>query len=46
MKLGGTTGMAAYKGKLADFMPLLVLGSWVNIGKQAGFGLGPYEITF
>lgn len=45
MKLGGMAGMATYKGDLADFMPLLVLGSWVNIGKQTGFGLGRYEIT-
>lgn len=44
MKLGGMAGMATYKGDLADFMPLLVLGSWVNIGKQTGFGLGRYEI--
>jgi CRISPR-associated endoribonuclease Cas6 len=45
MKLGGITGMATYKGDLAEFMPLLVLGSWVNIGKQTGFGLGRYGIT-
>lgn len=44
MKLGGMAGMATYKGDLADFMPLLVLGSWVNIGKQTGFGLGRYGI--
>ncbi|MCD6185314.1 MAG: CRISPR system precrRNA processing endoribonuclease RAMP protein Cas6 [Deltaproteobacteria bacterium] len=46
MKLGGITGMATYKGNLADFMPLLVLGSWVNIGKQTGFGLGRYGLIF
>ena len=44
MKLGGMAGIANYEGDLAEFMPLLVLGSWISIGKQTGFGLGRYEI--
>ena len=46
MKLGGMAGMATYEGDMAEFMPLLVLGLWVNIGKQTGFGLGRYEIKY
>jgi hypothetical protein len=43
--IGGIVGQAAYRGDLAEFLPLLVLGTWVNIGKGTGFGLGSYTLT-
>jgi CRISPR/Cas system endoribonuclease Cas6 (RAMP superfamily) len=44
MKLGGLLGEVTYEGDLEPFMPLLVLGSWVNMGKGTSFGLGRYRI--
>ena len=45
MLMGGIVGQATYRGDLAEFLPLLVLGTWVNIGKGTGFGLGSYTLT-
>ncbi|NLI83783.1 MAG: CRISPR system precrRNA processing endoribonuclease RAMP protein Cas6 [Deltaproteobacteria bacterium] len=44
MKLGGILGELDYEGDLAPFLPLLVLGSWVNLGKNTTFGLGRYRL--
>ena len=44
MKLGGLLGEVTYRGDLAEFLPLLVLGSWVNLGKGTSFGLGRYRL--
>lgn len=44
MKLGGILGELEYAGDLAPFLPLLVLGSWVNLGKNTTFGLGRYRL--
>ncbi|HOV84909.1 MAG TPA: CRISPR system precrRNA processing endoribonuclease RAMP protein Cas6 [Syntrophobacteraceae bacterium] len=44
MKLGGLLGKISYRGDLAPFLPLLVLGSWVNLGKNTSFGLGRYRV--
>ncbi len=45
MKMGGIVGRATYRGDLADFLPLLVAGSWLNIGKGTSFGLGSYALA-
>ncbi|MDM8539451.1 CRISPR system precrRNA processing endoribonuclease RAMP protein Cas6 [Desulfococcaceae bacterium HSG9] len=45
MLMGGIVGQATYRGDLAEFLPLLVLGSWVNIGKGTSFGLGSYSLS-
>jgi hypothetical protein len=43
MFMGGMTGNVPYKGDLAEFIPLLELGSLLHIGKQTSFGLGRFE---
>ncbi len=45
LKLGGVAGQATYSGNLAEFIPMLVLGTWVNIGKGTSFGLGSYILS-
>jgi len=42
MKLGGILGRAVYAGEFEPFLPLLVLGTYVHVGKNATFGLGRY----
>jgi len=44
MKLGGIVGEAVYEGPLKPFLPLLVLGRYVHVGKNVTFGLGKYEL--
>ncbi len=44
MQLGGILGELDYEGNLAPFLPLLVLGSWVNLGKHTTFGLGRFRM--
>jgi hypothetical protein len=45
MKLGGFVGRALYRGRLTPFLPLLALGTWVNVGKGTTFGLGRYRVV-
>ncbi len=44
MRLGGYVGRITYQGPLEEFLPYLLLGSQVHIGKQATFGLGRYRL--
>lgn len=44
MKLGGLLGRIHLHGELAPFAPLLHLGQWLHIGKNASFGLGGYRL--
>jgi hypothetical protein len=44
MNLGGLVGKATYEGVLAPFLPLLVLGELVHVGKACVFGNGKYEV--
>ncbi|MDI6793139.1 MAG: CRISPR system precrRNA processing endoribonuclease RAMP protein Cas6 [bacterium] len=44
MKLGGFVGDITYSGDLKEFLPFLLLGSYIHVGKGATFGLGKYEI--
>ena len=43
LEMGGVVGKVRYVGSLADFRPLLVLGSVVHVGKACVFGNGQYE---
>jgi len=45
MKLGGFVGEITYLGDLKDFLPFLLLGSYIHVGKGATFGLGKYRIA-
>ncbi|MBL8425630.1 MAG: CRISPR system precrRNA processing endoribonuclease RAMP protein Cas6 [Candidatus Accumulibacter phosphatis] len=45
MSLGGVVGTWRFEGKLAPFAPLLQLGEWLHVGKEAAFGLGRYELA-
>ena len=44
MNLGGIIGDITYEGNIKDFIPILIMGSWVNIGKGTAFGLGNYTL--
>ena len=44
VKMGGVVGSMTYEGDIREFLPLLVLGSWVNLGKGTSLGLGRYEL--
>lgn len=43
--MGGLTGGVRYAGKIAEFRPLLVIGSLVHVGKKAVFGNGQFEVV-
>ena len=45
MNLGGFVGEAEYEGDLAPFLPLMLLGSLVHVGKACTFGHGWYEVA-
>ena len=42
--MGGFVGEVEYVGIAGEFVPLLKLGEWINVGKGTGFGLGRFEI--
>jgi len=44
MNLGGFVGQVSYQGDLEPFLPLLVLGQLVHVGKACVFGNGRYEV--
>lgn len=44
MKLGGLVGEICFAGPLAEFVPVLVMGSWLGVGKNTTFGLGTYDL--
>ena len=44
MVFGGAVGRWTLHGELAPFWPLLHLGQWLHVGKNATFGLGRYRI--
>ena len=44
MVLGGAMGRWTLHGELAPFWPLLHLGQWLHVGKNATFGLGRYHL--
>ena len=44
MQLGGLVGNVTYAGDLAAFLPFVMLGTFLHVGKNATFGLGKYRI--
>ncbi len=44
-ELSGFTGYGVYEGGLRPYLPLLVLGQYLHVGKGTVFGNGWYEIT-
>jgi hypothetical protein len=44
MKMGGFVGGVEYRGEISGFLPLLMLGEKVHVGKATGFGLGRYSL--
>jgi CRISPR/Cas system endoribonuclease Cas6 (RAMP superfamily) len=43
-RLCGIIGTGVLSGELTDFHPILLLGEYLNCGKDAAFGLGRYEL--
>lgn len=46
MDFSGFVGKIRYRGDLRQFLPLLLYGSFLNVGKNAAFGLGQYEVEW
>lgn len=46
MKMGGFTGEVKYRGELESYLPFLLLGEHIHIGKGVTFGMGWYRINF
>lgn len=45
MQMGGFVGTATFEGDLTPFLPFLVAGEWVHIGKGCVMGLGRYCLS-
>lgn len=45
MQLGGVVGQWRLDDVPQPFMPYLILGQWLHVGKNATFGLGKYTVT-
>lgn len=45
MTLGGVLGEWQLAGNLQPFIPILKLGQWLHVGKNASFGLGRYQLS-
>jgi CRISPR-associated endoribonuclease Cas6 len=45
MKMGGFVGSAWFEGNLEPFLPFLLLGEQIHVGKGTTFGLGKYRIS-
>ena len=43
-RLSGITGHGSFCGDFNGLMPFLVIGTYVNAGKAASFGMGRYEV--
>ena len=44
MNLGGFVGASGYSGSVAPFLPLILLGQFVHVGKNTTFGLGKFLV--
>ncbi len=45
MKMRGFLGEITFKGDLEKFLPFIMLGEYIHVGKGTSFGLGKYEIN-
>jgi CRISPR-associated endoribonuclease Cas6 len=45
MKMGGFVGSVAFEGNFDEFIPFLLLGEAIHVGKGTSFGLGKYRIS-
>jgi CRISPR-associated endoribonuclease Cas6 len=45
MKMGGFIGSITFEGNLKEFLPFVILGEYIHVGKGTSFGLGKYEIV-
>ena len=45
MKMGGFIGSITFEGDLEPFLPFLLLGEYIHIGKGTSFGLGKYQLS-
>lgn len=44
MMMGGFIGSITLEGNFEPFLPFLLLGEYLHVGKGTSFGLGKYEI--
>ncbi|MGH8069627.1 MAG: CRISPR system precrRNA processing endoribonuclease RAMP protein Cas6 [Candidatus Entotheonellia bacterium] len=44
MKLGGMVGSIKYRGALTNFLPYLLFGEYLHVGKNTSFGLGKMRL--
>ena len=44
--MGGFVGSITFEGDLKGFLPFLLLGEYIHMGKGTSFGLGKYEIMW
>lgn len=45
MKMGGFVGKVTFFGDMREYLPFILLGERVHVGKGSSFGLGKYEIS-
>lgn len=46
MMMGGVTGTISYEGNIKPFLPILLWGEKVHVGKGTSFGFGQYSISY
>jgi len=44
MTFGGFLGEVTFEGDLTPFLPMILLGEYLHVGKYTTFGLGKYEV--
>lgn len=44
-ELSGFTGEAVYEGELEEFLPWLVMGELIHVGKHTAWGMGEIQVT-
>lgn len=44
MMMGGFKGPITFEGEFGTFLPFLLLGEYIHVGKGTSFGLGKYQI--
>ena len=44
IKMGGFIGSITFEGGFKEFLPFLILGEYIHVGKGTSFGLGKYKI--